>query len=512
MASATTSSRSSAFDAGDFQTPGSLAKRVWRVLPAARYDLVLEPTVGLGAFVGTAPGWARSSRWCCLDINPRYVALTRAILEVEGFQGFTIEDKDVFTLETGDLVRAANGSRALLVVGNPPWVTSAAIAAGGGTNRPTARKQIGFARLDSVTGRSNFDLAEAVIHRVLDAGRTFDRVDLALLVKESVAMRMLDMFGRDPRFASMTFSRIDAAREFGVSVSAGLLQASRVESSAPAEPRLVIRESIGGAVERVAGLVGAQVIADIEAFSRRPRALRADEGRRWRQGIKHDVSRVLELEPVEGGYRNGFGDVVELEPEVMVPLYKSSDIANGRSPRKWFPLYQRDLQDDLSSLADRWPLLAAYLRRHSDSFARRGSRIYAKKPLFALFGIGDYTRAPFKVAVAGMYPRPVFRVLCPDGGQAPLVDDTCYLLPFSRLREAEVVAGFLNSSPVAELIDSMVVGSAKRPITARALSCIWVPDAASLSEEDSDALRDPARADRIASRLIAENAGSGTLF
>jgi hypothetical protein len=485
MASATTLSRSDEFDAGDFQTPCSLADRVWRILPASSYDLVLEPTVGLGAFVGTAPRWARAARWFCLDINPRYVALTKAILTVEGFQGFTIEHADVFALKPADLARAARAARSLLVIGNPPWVTSAAIAAGGGTNRPRARKQLGFSRLDSLTGRSNFDLAEAVIHQVLEAGCAFERIDLALLVKESVAMRVLDTFGNDPQFVSLSFSRIDATREFGVSVSAGLLQLSRVATSAASEPRLVIRESLGGPVERVAGLVGRQVVADIDSFRRRPRALSTGDGERWRQGVKHDLARVLEFELVDGRYRNGLGELVELEPGVMAPLYKSSDIANGRTPRKWFPLYQRDLQDDLSSLAGAWPLLAAYLERHSEAFAHRGSRIYAKKPLFALFGVGDYTWAPYKVAVAGMYRQPVFRVLCPDDGRAPLVDDTCYLLPFDRRQDAETVAGFLNSSPVAETIDAIVVGSAKRPITARVLSCVWVPDAASISAQDA---------------------------
>jgi hypothetical protein len=58
-----------------------------------------------------------------------------------------------------------------------------------------------------------------------------------------------------------------------------------------------------------------------------------------------------------------------------------------------------------------------------------------------LFGIGEYSLAPFKVAVSGFYKQSHFSVLGPgEAGQLPLVDDTCYMLPFEHLHDAERTA------------------------------------------------------------------------
>ena len=48
------------------------------------------------------------------------------------------------------------------------------------------------------------------------------------------------------------------------------------------------------------------------------------------------------------------------------------------------------------------PRLWSYLQAHAGSFTNRKSSIYRGQPPFALFGIGPYSFAPFKVAIGGL--------------------------------------------------------------------------------------------------------------
>jgi hypothetical protein len=93
-----------------------------------------------------------------------------------------------------------------------------------------------------------------------------------------------------------------------------------------------------------------------------------------------------------------------------------------------------------------------------------------------LFGVGPYTLAPFKVAVSGFYKDPRFTLLCPDDlGRPPLVDDTCYVLPFETRTDAEAMAEYLNGDQVKGLLRSIADQTAKRPYTKDVLGRIADP-------------------------------------
>jgi hypothetical protein len=66
---------------GDFQTPDPLASAVWNAMDLAGVGLFVEPTVGLGSFLATTPPRVRETPWLAWDINPAYVARTRAIAD-----------------------------------------------------------------------------------------------------------------------------------------------------------------------------------------------------------------------------------------------------------------------------------------------------------------------------------------------------------------------------------------------------------------------------------------------
>src|SRR6266446_6480776 len=67
---------------GDFQTPLALARDVCSLLVqhGVNADAVIEPTVGIGAFLVAAGETFPKARLLGWDINPNYVAQTKTAL------------------------------------------------------------------------------------------------------------------------------------------------------------------------------------------------------------------------------------------------------------------------------------------------------------------------------------------------------------------------------------------------------------------------------------------------
>ena len=465
---------------GDFQTPPDLAAEVWGEIDLDGVDLIIEPTIGLGGFARAAPADAVAREWLAWDVNSSYVEAARGVFVERGIVG-SVEVLDIFDLAPQTLAREVAG-KVVLAVGNPPWVTNAGqghLAGHAGQNLPAKNNRFGLKGLDALTGKANFDIAEAILLALIDSFGAAKEVRLAFLVKRSVATKLArQLLGREG-VISARFSSIDARKSFGAAVEAGLFSLTIIPNDRRVESTMDIRREIGSEASSAAGFLGGIFVEDIHAYAEAEN-IEAHSGQHlgWRQGLKHDLSKVLELRRTDGGFQNGFGEDVEVEPDIMAPLFKSSDLANGREARRWFPLYQTDLSGPFVDLADSRPKLSAYLNAHRDKFDARRSRIYRDKPPFMLFGVGEYTVAPFKVAVSGFYSEPVFRLLEPaPDGNPPLVDDTCYILPFWQRDAAEEMLSYLESGAVQGFLRAVADRTAKRPYTKAVLGRIRDPRA-----------------------------------
>ena len=126
---------------------------------------------------------------------------------------------------------------------------------------------------------------------------------------------------------------------------------------------------------------------------------------------------------------------------------------------------QRRLSEDTRRLEHEAPRLWGYLRGHAARFERRKSSIYRGKPPFALFGVGPYAFAPYKVAVSGLHKTPRFRAIGPVAGRPVMLDDTCYFLPCSSPDQAALVTALWNDPTTLALIRALTFVDSKRPIT-----------------------------------------------
>jgi hypothetical protein len=380
----------------------------------------------------------------------------------------TIAESDFFAREWATTL--ADLPDPLLIIGNPPWVTNSELAALGSTNVPIKSNFQGRSGLDALTGKANFDISEAMLLRLIDALSGRDAV-LAMLCKTAVARKVLEHGWRKAaRIESAEMYRIDSIEHFGASVDACLLTIRFGRVNIQSECRVF--PSLGSkSPEQTLGFRDSRVLANASAYDRW-RHLQGEGPYRWRSGIKHDCSDVMELVAGAEGLRTRGGEPLELEREAVFPMLKASDLGNGKvpAPTRWMIVPQRTTGEDTSRLSRLAPNTWTYLNSHGDRLDKRASVIYKGRPRFSVFGIGVYSFAPWKVAIAGLYKKLTFHVIGPHDDKPVVFDDTCYFVPCRSEREAVIVASLLNSEQAREFFSAFIFWDAKRPITVDVLA------------------------------------------
>jgi hypothetical protein len=457
---------------GDFQTPPALAQQVCAVLAqrGLRPASLIEPTCGLGRFLIAALDEFPSIEWAVgLELNSSYLERARATLaDRSDSKKVELIEANFFATDWQRMIRDL--PEPILVLGNLPWVTNSHLAAIGSDNVPVKSNFQNHNGLDAMTGKANFDISEWMLMQLLEAmsGR---RGTLAMLCKSATA-RKIFRYGCEHglSFHRTALFGIDAALHFEAAVSAALLvmdfepgvagcEASANSSLKATEPETII------------GYEDGCLLANVESY-RRWKHLAGDGSLKWRSGIKHDCSRVMELRRENGKYRNGLGELVELEDEFLYPMFKSSDLASQapqHDGRKFMLVTQRSVGETTERIRDIAPKTWAYLTSHRELFDRRGSAIYKNRPPFSIFGTGEYAFAPWKIAISGFYKRLTFTVIGPENGKPCVLDDTSYFLPCESPEQAECLASLLNSPIAQEFYSAFVFWDSKRPITAELL-------------------------------------------
>jgi hypothetical protein len=220
----------------------------------------------------------------------------------------------------------------------------------------------------------------------------------------------------------------------------------------------------------------------------------------WRQGLKHDAAAVMELarDGNSGTLRNRLGEDVDVEPESVYPLLKGADLVGPRRrPGRAVIVTQAKIGQDTRHLEETAPRLWAYLRAHAAAFDGRRSSIYRGQPPFAMFGVGPYSFAPYKVAVSGLHKAPAFRVVGPEGGRPVMLDDTGYFLPCRSPEQAAMLAALLNDPEALGLVDALIFRDAKRPITKALLQRIDLSALAARVDRDALIARAEVDLDRL---------------
>ncbi|TDB68077.1 hypothetical protein [Arundinibacter roseus] len=458
---------------GDFQTNLDLANKITIYLASKNIspELVIEPTCGKGNFIIASLNNFPDIKYLYgIEIYKPYVWESKFNI-IDFFLSNPHVNKpeilivhcNVFDFDFKKIAKEHSINN-ILVIGNPPWVTNSKLGSLNSKNLPKKTNFKNHSGLDAMTGKGNFDIAEFITMTMI---QTFQNLkgNLLLLVKNSVIKNIIfDQSKNKFKISSIEKLCIDSKKEFNVSVEAALFYC---KLNSP--PTFECREFdfYENQVSKIKfGWLNDKFVSNIETYIH----TKEIDGKCpfvWRQGLKHDCSSVMELDKVNGYYVNGLNEEVKLEEGLVYGILKSSDLKNEviNHSRKFTIVTQKSIGQDTKYIKTEYPETYQYLKDHTSYFEARKSSIYINKPLFSIFGIGDYSFKSYKVAISGLYKTFHFTLILPQDDKPVMLDDTCYLVGFDKIEYAIYTLILLNSDLTMRFLQSVTFPDAKRTFT-----------------------------------------------
>lgn len=452
---------------GDYQTPEFFSLAVCQYLQEQKKlqpSVIIEPTCGVGSFVKSSLIF-EASEIIGIEVNPEYCETCKQDISDPRVQ---IINADFFSF---DLKSVIKGKEQILVVGNPPWVNNSTLSTLNSDNLPTKANFKGLKGMDALTGASNFDICEFIILQLI-ASLSNTNATIAMLCKTSVARNIfVELKRMHTNFKACDIFEFNANKVFGISASACLLVIELCNSETSTELCNVYSfekpDEIKNSFGYVDGNFYSDTTNDVQDFS-------GVCSFKWRQGVKHDCSKVMELSDQGASLINGLKETVDIESEYVFPLIKSSMFKAPvvDSFKRYVIVTQKKVREDTSHIANDAPKTWAYLTSHREDFSKRKSSIYKDAPDYSMFGIGDYSYAQYKVGVSGFYKKPLFSVLVSNDGRPVMTDDTSYFICFPTYDTAYTAMLILNSDRVQQFLLTIAFLDAKRPFTKKVLERI----------------------------------------
>lgn len=458
---------------GDFQTPLELTNKVCKHLIelGINPDAIVEPTCGVGNFIEAASRFFQSTEKIIgAEINLQYLQAVKEKKQFLKDERIELQHTDFFQFDWLSCINQLNGK--LLVLGNFPWVTSSQQGSINGENLPKKNNFQNYTGLDAITGRSNFDISEWMLIQVVQWLQGRD-ADLAMLCKASVSRKLLNyLHSNNLNLAYCATYRIDARKYFDANVEACLLFC-KFDSSSKNYFCDVFSSFETSKCYRI-GYRNNLLIRDINSFERLSNLYDANTKTKWRSGIKHDCSSVMEFRKIDNTFVNGLGEVVNLEQAYLFPLLKGSDIAQNRvkTTDRYVLVTQKFVGEPTEYIRDLAPKTWKYLESHAKYLDNRKSKIYQSNPRFSIFGIGSYTFASWKIAICGLYKKLEFRLIDRIIDQPVVFDDTVYFLNFDDRQLAYKSFQLLTSPSAIDFYSSLIFWDEKRPIKSSILNSL----------------------------------------
>jgi hypothetical protein len=481
---------------GEYYTPGWLADWVlqttgWQGDPAQR---LLDPTCGSGAFLLAAlravrAWWERNGRprpaqELCrqvqanvvgFDVNPlavltaraNYLIALRDWLAADACPRPSIERRDVILTPPDD----TSAGTFDFVVGNPPWIAW--------DHLPVHDRQ---ATMPLWQHYGLFTLSASA------ARHGGGKKDLSMLLTYVAADRYLRCGGRLGFVITQTVFQSHASGDGAANWTSVLVlergrptvypvpyvkwlpdgtrqshEARPVDPQRPGSPWLLVPEGLAG-LDALAGP------SDYEAH------LGANTGGAngvyWLEVLGADAAGLRVRNVADRGKHALASTEQHVEPELVYPLLRWGDVQRWQARPSTHLLLVQDPATrrglDLAQLQTRCPQTYAYLRGFRALLERRAAyrRYQGAGPFYAMYNVGPYTVAPWKVVWRRMDRRLRAAVAgqceVPRAGLRPIVpQETCVLVAVDSAEEAHYLCALLNSSLSAFLAQSSSVDGGK---------------------------------------------------
>ncbi len=452
---------------GDFQTPTDLAELLVTLLKNKKnsFDIVVEPTCGEGSILLAAHKNLDIKKILGVEIQKEYVDNLSKVTDKK----ITIINKDFF-VSLPDIKRFISNEEHILFVGNPPWVTNSELSALGSSNLPQKSNFDNVRGIEAITGKSNFDISEYIIKLLID-NFSYKKTVYAFLCKISVAKKIMNRLWKNHFvYKSAEIYPIDSKKYFSAAVDACLFYLDCTEKHDNSE--LSIFESIENPKRKYS--CGFYKNVYFEDLSKKSTFEIYGKSRFvWRNGIKHDCSKVMELIKSDEHLQNGYKEILDIEEDLIFPFLKSSDLMKDVFPNnKRILITQKYINESTDYIQKEYPKTWRYLSNHIQDFEKRKSIIYKNKSKYAIFSVGDYAFKPYKIAISGLYKSLNFKLISPYENKPVLLDDTCNYISFDTKDEAEFILNLLQTDAAIQYLNARISWEAKRPVKTELLNTI----------------------------------------
>ena len=463
-------------DLGDFQTPIHLTNKICKYLLNQGFspDIIFEPTVGRGNFVISAINTFNTLQFIySVDIQRKYDWLFKLnILKLSNEKEINIVETEFHRDNIFHHQLSSNfkkfldtNCKSLLILGNPPWVTNTKLSTLNSKNLPTKSNIKGLNGIDAITGKSNFDIAEFILLSMINLFSNRE-CKIAMLCKTSVVKNLVkDMKRLSLNLSDIKSLVINSKKEFGINADAALFVADigRGEEDFCTVSSFYDEESD----KKIFGWYGDKFVSNLISY-KKYKYLDGKSPFEWRNGVKHDSIKVMVLKKdIPDSLSNGFNETVNIEKGILYPFLKGSNLKKPLIDNTLLSVIitQKSTNEDTSYISSDYPNAWEYLLEHAKYLDNRKSAVYKKRPRFSIFGIGDYSFKPYKIAIPGFYKNPKFSLILPIDDKPVMLDDTCYYLSFSEFEEAFFTWILLNKEEVIKFLNSIVFLDSKRPFT-----------------------------------------------
>ncbi len=471
---------------GDFQTNTRLTLDIVNALKdnGIQPKIVVEPTCGKGNFIlAVLELFVDVERIFGIEIQEKYT--WQAKFNILDFflknpqrnkPKITIANTSIFDYDY-NLIKEEIKEKELLIIGNPPWVTNSMLGTIESKNLPVKSNFKQKKGLDAITGKGNFDIAEFI---TLDLIRNFESYNgsLAFLVKNSVIKNIVyELPQLKLQIDDLKKQNIDCKKEFEVNVDASLFTCKLNNKT---EYFCQEFDFYTSKLKCSFGWRDNKFLSDFSYLDSKENIDGVCQ-LQWRQGVKHDCAKIMEFICEGGVYKNKLGEEFVIEQDLVYSLLKSSNLKNvyADETNRHTIITQKFVGQDTSYI-QKFPKTFEYLNNHINEFRNRKSSIYKGKCDFSIFGVGDYSFKPYKIAISGLYKTFHFCLVKPQEDKPVMLDDTCYFIGFDTLEDAEYIWNLLNSEVVSAFLKSISFKDAKRMITKEVLMRIDLRKVASV--------------------------------
>ena len=456
---------------GDFQTPLGLTNKICSKLVELNVcpDIIVEPTCGIGNFIESSSYFFKESKEIIgIEINGKYIDQFRCKFNKNNNKIRVIQD-NFFEINLSNII--AHKHQKILIIGNFPWVTNSQLGRIQGINLPSKKNFKKNNGLDAITGKSNFDISEWMLIKSVDFLQNHQGY-LAMLCKTSVARKIINYLSKQKyNFSYCSTYGIDTKRYFNASVEACLLFCQfnpEVKNRS-----FYIFDNLDTSKYTTIAYFYNRLIRDSKTFEKLNYLYTNKPIIKWRSGVKHDCSKIMELEKIGNIFINGLGEEVQIENNYIYPLIKGSNVANNNIRRnKYILITQKYIGEDTNKIKELAPKTWNYLQSHASYLDKRASRIYKHNPQFSIFGIGEYSFYPWKIAICGLYKKLDFKLFHLIDNKPVMFDDTVYFISFKEENEATKILDILNSPTIISCYSSLIFWDEKRPIKSSILNCL----------------------------------------